>query len=583
MYQTQYSNKLYTDTIQPQQAVSDEYDITHVRATMWEEHCLECAAPECFNNCSKYIKRSDGRCARFEDGIHVFDTPKGAQGMAARMTFRPWGNMMTQVYSNFEDVISSKQHSMIDATLNRISKSRLSSRLKWWLIRPLEYIRRRQLNADQSTDASDAFVLHVYSHNKETYSLIMEVFKATEPLQRFAFEVKAGENMFTLSPGDYSDACDRRGNTIKIYPENDFEAVLDIYWCHFIKGQKRVSKKPDTFVKCLVWDLDNTLWDGVLIETDHPDDLKLKNKVLETIKEIDHRGILQSVASKNDFEPAMAHLKSLGIDEYFLYPEIHWNPKSQSIKDIANQLNINIDSFAFIDDSAFERQQVAGEFPQVRVFTEKDLEALLDHEAFNPPQTATSSQRRKMYMSEANRMSMKTQKKLDIKSFIRACEIEITIFAPDGEQEKNRCLELIQRTNQLNISGIKYTEQAFNDLLVQDSIKSIAISCKDKFGEYGIICFAQYELEENHLVFKEFAMSCRVANKYIESALFNQLKKQHEKADYIFPIRVTKKNDLMRRTIDNIGLVKIEETASRVVYSFNHDIDGHDLVDVKLR
>mgnify|MGYP003377679593 FL=1 len=86
-----------------------------------------------------------------------------------------------------------------------------------------------------------------------------------------------------------------------------------------------MSKK----IKCLVWDLDNTLWNGTLLEND---DVKLKDGIKDIIKELDRRGILLSIASKNEYDHAFKKLESFGISEYFIYPQICWNNKSKSIK-----------------------------------------------------------------------------------------------------------------------------------------------------------------------------------------------------------------------------------------------------------
>ena len=113
--------------------------------------------------------------------------------------------------------------------------------------------------------------------------------------------------------------------------------------------------KKITTVKCVVWDLDNTVWEGVLLEGD---DLKLRNDVVAIIKTLDDRGILNAIASRNEFDPAMAQLEAFGIDHYFIYPQINWNPKSESVAQIAKDINIGINTLAFVDDQPFEREEV---------------------------------------------------------------------------------------------------------------------------------------------------------------------------------------------------------------------------------
>ena len=113
-------------------------------------------------------------------------------------------------------------------------------------------------------------------------------------------------------------------------------------------------------VKCLVWDLDNTVWDGVLLEGDS---VRLRHEVRHVICTLDERGILQSIASRNDYDEAMAKLEELSLAEYFVYAQISWGPKSTSLQNIVQRLNIGADSVAFIDDDPFERDEVAASVP----------------------------------------------------------------------------------------------------------------------------------------------------------------------------------------------------------------------------
>ena len=143
-----------------------------------------------------------------------------------------------------------------------------------------------------------------------------------------------------------------------------FFGLLDFVQC---KPQPKAgSKEGKARVKCIVWDLDNTLWDGILVE-DGAEKLRLKPGIAEVIKSLDRRGILHSIASKNNFDEAMAVLKSHQLDEYFLHPQISWAPKSEAMKAIAQKLNIGIDTLMLVDDSDFERAEVQAACPTVMV------------------------------------------------------------------------------------------------------------------------------------------------------------------------------------------------------------------------
>jgi len=134
-------------------------------------------------------------------------------------------------------------------------------------------------------------------------------------------------------------------------------------------------------IKCVVWDLDNTIWDGVLLDDDR---VTLRNKVAAIVKTLDSRGILQSIASKNDYLMSMDTLKDLGLSDYFLYPQIGWKSKVASIQTIARSMNIGLDSVAFLDDQPFEREEVNFWLPEVLSLDSRDLDGLLEMPEMNP-------------------------------------------------------------------------------------------------------------------------------------------------------------------------------------------------------
>ena len=185
-------------------------------------------------------------------------------------------------------------------------------------------------------------------------------------------------------------------------------------------------------IKCVVWDLDNTLWNGVLSEGD---DVKLKDGVLEIIKTLDERGILQSVASKNNFEDAYKKLEELGVAEYFLYPQISWNPKSESIKNIAEKLNIALDTFAFIDDSPFEREEIMTADERILAVDALNADKILDMERFIPKFiTEDTKNRRLMYIADSKRKQEEQEFKGDNTEFLKSLGMKLTI-APVTEHD----------------------------------------------------------------------------------------------------------------------------------------------------
>ncbi|MBQ2445074.1 MAG: HAD-IIIC family phosphatase [Oscillospiraceae bacterium] len=564
--------------------IRDHFRITAVRPTMWEEHCLECAAPACFGNCLHYEARSDGRCKRFSNGLMTFPQEKACCKQGVRVKFRKWGNMMTLLFPAMltEDDYAAlaKKTDKQGRMLSKLNRSKLPLSVRWNGIRTVEFLRRKKLRKLSSADThADAFLFHGYSHHPAPFRLILELYDDHSPVFKSSIPMTPGENVHILT--DLTPACNEAGYRIKLYPENDLDAELDILWCDFVQGSPIVAEEPAPTVKCLVWDLDGTLWDGILIETDDPNTLRPKDGVRELIQELDARGILQSVASKNDYDNAYPILESLGLAEYFLYPQIHWNAKSNSLRDIAKSLNIGIDSLALMDDSVFEREQVRSALPQVRVYDVCEAPVLLSLPEFQVPITEESRRRRSMYRAEEQRNALRSSENTDTVEFLKKCHLQARLFEPTSEAEQLRSYELVVRTNQLNMSGKKYTPQEFASVLSMDGHKSFAMSCGDDFGDYGIVGFGQYRIEKDTMIFTEFAMSCRVAGKYVESALFSALLTQEGCNSGRFTVQKTKKNTLLRRSLEEIGFQILADSDKQIQYSFTTDLKHHGIVAVK--
>ena len=584
MYQFYYADKSQTyDRKECKQNIRDHFEIAAVRPAMWEEHCLECSAPACFESCVQYQARSDGRCKRFTNGLLTFADDRASCGQGVHVKFRKWGNMMTVLFPAMltEQAYAKlwQKNERTGRLLGKVESSPLPRSLRWQGIRIPEFLRRRTLRKLSGLDnTADAFLFHGYSYGEESYRLIGEVYDDHTPVFRTSVAIQPGENLAVLR--ELSPECSKAAYLVKIYPENDIEAELDILWCDFVQGKPIAAEQPAAQVKCVVWDLDNTLWDGTLIETDNVEMLTLRPGITDVIIRLDNRGILQSISSKNDHEAAMAMLERLGVAEYFLYPQIHWEPKSGSVEQIAKSLNIGIDALAFIDDTAFERQQVRSVWPQVRTYDVTELSELLNRPEFDVPVTEESRNRRAMYRAEEKRNTLMQAGHTDIVEFLRSCNLKLHVFAPETEDEILRCYELIVRTNQLNMSGKKYTRQEFEEVLARSGHRNFAFSCADDFGEYGIVGFGQYRVEEEALVFTEFAMSCRVAGKFVESALFAHLLSKEQCATGRFDVIKTKKNVLLRNTLANIGFEALQEVSEKICFRFSEKLLNSDLVDV---
>ena len=176
---------------------------------------------------------------------------------------------------------------------------------------------------------------------------------------RARVDLPVGYSRHQFSRSQFAKVTERRFD-IALIPDAETTPTLVFLTADFVAfdPQRKDHQRPP--VKCIVWDLDNTLWDGVLLETDN---VRLREEFVAVIQQLDQRGILHSIASKNDHQHAWQKLTQLGIADYFLYPQINWSPKGENIRTIATNFNLGLDTFAFVDDSEFELAQVGELLP----------------------------------------------------------------------------------------------------------------------------------------------------------------------------------------------------------------------------
>ena len=312
-------------------------------------------------------------------------------------------------------------------------------------------------------------------------------------------------------------------------------------------------------MKLLVVDLDNTLWDGILLET--PDRaFRLRDGVGEALAELDRRGILLSIASKNNADEARTVLQNMGIWDLFLHPQINWDPKSVGIRRTVEALNIGMDSVAFIDDSEFELGEVAAALPAVRTFRANEFASLPSRSEFDAPVTDESRGRRSLYRQEQNRQAEYRQSHLDYDAFLASCGIRLVMEALNSSNSE-RVYELVQRTNQLNYSGTRYTRPDLDGLLRGKGIVPVVMRCEDRFGTYGIVGFSILRRRPEALEIADLMFSCRIQGKKIEHSYFAFLIEaatQGGAARVICRFKRTERNAPAARVFDDLGFEKIE-------------------------
>jgi FkbH-like protein len=290
--------------------------------------------------------------------------------------------------------------------------------------------------------------------------------------------------------------------------------------------------------KCLVLDLDNTLWGGVigddgvqnlLLGRDHP----LGEAFLDFqkyVKDLERRGVILAVCSKNDSENAKAgfsHPDSILKIEDFSAFKANWNPKPANIREIAEELNIGIDSLVFVDDNPAERALVAEQLPEVAVpevgsDVSRFAEILEAEHYFDVHRLVLDDLKRSaFYHSNAERSAHQSSFS-DYGKFLASLEMsaEIGPFAPVYLE---RITQLINKTNQFNLTTRRYTAAEVEAVSRDQKFLTLYGRLCDKFGDNGLVSVLIGHIDEGVVEINLWLMSCRVFNRELELAMFDAL------------------------------------------------------------
>ena len=343
-------------------------------------------------------------------------------------------------------------------------------------------------------------------------------------------------------------------------------------YTHLINYVLRRSKK----VKCVIVDLDNTMWKGVIR------DLGVENLEIRIDRERFHwnvlailhaRGILIGVISKNDSyleTDIKAFIKEHLAGTEFVCFKLSWKDKWENLLEVQQQLNIGLDSIAFIDDSRFEREQMKTMLGDVRVYDQNIFEQLLYLPEFQPEFiTSESKKRTRFYIQENQRKE--TQSTLTRDEFLQQCQFKINVEKMQPYQV-DRVTELIQRTNQLNTSIKRYTKSQIIFFGRNRNCDIFTVSVSDKFGDYGLVgvcvCFRKgnvYEIDT--LLF-----SCRIMSKGVEDYTLTSVLNYAATENFdkvVLRFNKGPKNEQMRTILSNNNFIDCAADNDYLVYSFD--------------
>ena len=495
-------------------------DLAGIGQLVWGEHCSECDYPKCYETCAFYTPRADLHCRRFEAGIEAVSAAAGAR--LHRIRFRQWGKLEARGALGVTPLAAARRRERADdrvaAAMGAPAPFAIKRNLAW------RWNARKQAEAARGPALrADAFVVEGWAADGLRHAFTLTILNDAEDSGRLfqaRFDIGAGYQRLTVPIAQIETQVDLTAPfLVQIEPVGE-AAGRDLVFgvCDFVAFTAQPSRAAITApVKVVVWDLDETLWTGTLAE-DGAQGVRLRPEAEAAVRALDERGVLQSIASKNDRAEAMAALTAMGLAGFFLHPQIHWHPKSQSLAGIAAALDLGLDSFVFIDDQPFERAEVRAAHPSVRALAHTDIAGLLARPEFDLPTTPESRQRRGLYQAEAVRAEALQSTGDDYLRFLRDCELQVAI-QPLEPADVERVHELSQRTNQLNFRGAKYSRDEVQALLTPGpGQRGLTVRCADRFGDYGLIGFVSLDLARGEIV--DLFLSCRVQRKRVEHALF---------------------------------------------------------------
>jgi FkbH-like protein len=335
------------------------------------------------------------------------------------------------------------------------------------------------------------------------------------------------------------------------------------------KNEIAKAKTEKQSIKCVVWDLDETIWQGVLAEDTG---VSIRPGVIEAIKELDRRGILQSISSKNNHDDATNKLEELGLWAYFIYPQINWNAKSAGIEKISKYLNFHLNTFAFIDDQPFEREEVKYAHPCVSCFDSIDIDAIVNLDRMKPRFiTAESSVRRQLYLHDIQRKKAEESYESASEEFLATLNLCFDISLCKTEDLK-RAEELTVRTNQLNTAGYTYSYDELDEFRCSDKHILLVARLDDKYGSYGTIGLCLIETHNDYWTLKLLLMSCRVMSRGVGNVMLHFVMNSAKKAGKTLRAEFisNQRNRLMYITYKFAGFSVLEEKGDLTI--FHHDL-----------
>ena len=381
--------------------------------------------------------------------------------------------------------------------------------------------------------------------------------------------------------------------------QRQYQSSKALYSFEFFKSYAQAIKPAfmaatGHIKKVLVLDCDNTLWSGVLGEdgelgiqmSDTTNKGKAFREVQTIICGLQKEGVLIALCSKNNLSDVDSviqnHPDMLLRENIFVKKIINWNDKATNLRRLANELNLGLDSFVFVDDSDFEIGLIQKELPQVKCVQVPQnpseyplLMRKLRNEFFALSISSEDKSKTEMYRQDL--MRKEDANKFDsIEDYLKSLELRISVLW-DMNIPVSRAAQMTQKTNQFNLTTRRYTESDILNMLNSQEYIMAVLSLSDRYGDYGVTGMSIIKLRQDAIgsaIIDSFLMSCRIIGRNVEYRFFDAIARKLAKegikqlhAEYL----ATTKNNQVNEFYDKLGFVLIDENEIRKEYRIDLD------------
>lgn len=324
--------------------------------------------------------------------------------------------------------------------------------------------------------------------------------------------------------------------------------------------------------KVAILDLDNTLWGGVIGDdglegiqlgegSPAGEAFKAFQVYLRSLKDI---GILLAVCSKNEThiaEEAFEHHPEMVLRrEDFVAFKANWDPKSDNIRAISNELDLGLDSFVFIDDNPAEREQVRQVLPHVAVpdigEEPADFAQIIAARRYFEPASVTAEDRHRTSQYQARRSAAASlEGASDLSTYLRSLDMK-AVIRPFEPVSMERITQLTNKTNQFNLTTHRVTRPEMERVAGDAACVTRTLRLRDKFGDHGLVSVFWARVDGDRLLVENWLMSCRVLKRGAEHALFNEVLREARKRGLktiVGEYRPTDRNALVEQLYPELG------------------------------